>query len=56
MLNYQLTINFVLQVDNCECCGEPIESDHVCFSNILSVELHEIDVSNSTIKKIDNYS
>lgn len=42
---------------NCECCGEPIESDHVCFSNILSVELHEIDVSsNSTTKKVINGS
>lgn len=42
---------YTLEVVNCECCGEPIESDHVCFSNILSVELHEIDVTNSTIKK-----
>lgn len=28
-----------------------MESDHVCFSNILSVELHEVDVGNSTHKK-----
>ncbi|CAI6342641.1 unnamed protein product [Macrosiphum euphorbiae] len=45
---------YTLEVLNCECCGEPIESDHVCFSNILSVELHEIDVTNSTIKKVMN--
>ncbi|XP_015379547.1 PREDICTED: RNA-binding protein 25-like [Diuraphis noxia] len=43
---------YTLEVVNCECCGEPIESDHVCFSNILSVELHEIDISHSTIKKL----
>jgi hypothetical protein len=45
---------YTLEVLNCECCGEPIESDHVCFSNILSVELHEIDVTSSTIKKVIN--
>lgn len=45
------------EVLNCECCGEPGESDHVCFSNILSVELHEIDVSSdNTIKKFINSS
>jgi len=40
------------KVINCECCGEPVESDHVCFSNILSVELHEVDVSNNTAKNV----
>ncbi|XP_025419246.1 uncharacterized protein LOC112689651 [Sipha flava] len=42
---------YVGEVVSCDCCGEPIESDHICFSNILSIELYKIDVSNSTIKK-----
>lgn len=41
---------------NCECCGEPIESDHVCFSNILSVDFYEADVSNSNLEKVTNDS
>ncbi|XP_050434750.1 uncharacterized protein LOC126841964 [Adelges cooleyi] len=44
------------KVIDCECCGDPISSDHVCFSNILSVELSETDFSTDNFEKINNDS